>query len=86
VNGNTNLGPGTGYGILLARGNVNVTGDFVWNGLILIIGTGTLQMNGHSVTVNGGLFAGGVYTVSDPVQIRLANQSFPYTPIAIQER
>jgi PilX N-terminal len=86
VNGNTDLGPGTGYGILLARGNVNVTGDFVWNGLILIIGTGTLQMNGYSGTVNGGLFAGGVYTVSDPVQIRLANQSFPYTAIAIQER
>jgi hypothetical protein len=86
VNGNTNLGPGTGYGILLARGNVNITGDFVWNGLILTIGTGTLQMNGHSGTVNGGLFAGGVYTVSDPVQIRLANQPFPYTPIAIQER
>jgi hypothetical protein len=86
VNGNANLGPGTGYGILLASGNVNVTGDFVWNGLILIIGTGTLRMNGYSGTVNGGLFAGGVYTVSDPVQIRLANQSFPYTPIAIQER
>jgi hypothetical protein len=86
VNGNTDLGPGTGYGILLARGNVNVTGDFVWNGLILIVGTGTLQMNGYAGTVNGGLFAGGLYTVSDPVQIRLANQSFPYTPIAIQER
>jgi hypothetical protein len=86
VNGNTDLGPGTGYGLLLVRGNLNVTGDFVWNGLILIIGTGTLRMNGYSGTVNGGLLAGGLYTVSDPVQIRLANQSFPYTPIALQER
>lgn len=86
VNGNTDLGAGTGYGILLARGNVNVTGDFLWNGLILIVGAGALQMNGYSGTVNGGVFAGGVYTVSDPLQIRLANQPFPYTPIAIQER
>ncbi len=86
VNGNVNLGPGTGYGILLAQGNVNVAGNFIWNGLIVIIGPGTLQWNGHSGTVNGGLFVGGVYTVTDPVQIRLANQSFPYTPIATQER
>jgi ABC-type transport system involved in multi-copper enzyme maturation permease subunit len=86
VNGNLNLGPGTGYGILLTRGNVNVTGNFVWNGLIVIVGAGALQLNGHSGTINGGLFAGGVYTVTDPAQIKLANQSFPYTPIAIQER
>ena len=86
VNGNVNLGPGTGYGILLTRGNVNVTGNFVWNGLILIIGAGTLQWNGHSGTINGGLFVGGVYSITDPAQIRLANQSFPYTPIATQER
>ena len=86
VNGNVNLGPGTGYGILLTRGNVNVAGDFIWNGLIVITGPGTLQWNGHSGTINGGLFGGGAYTVTNPVQIRLANQSFPYTPIATQER
>jgi hypothetical protein len=86
VNGNTNLGPGTGYGILLIRGNLNVTGNFVWNGLIVVVGPGAIQWNGYSSTVNGGMFAGGVYTVGDPVQIALANRSFPYTPIAIQER
>jgi hypothetical protein len=86
VNGNTNLGPGTGYGILLIRGNLNVTGNFVWNGLIVVVGPGTIQWNGYSSTVNGGLFAGSVYTVGDPLQIALANRSFPYTTIAIQER
>jgi Tfp pilus assembly protein PilX len=86
VNGNVDLGPGTGYGILLARGNVNVVGNFTWNGLILVIGSGTIQWNNHAGTINGGIFASGTYTVTDATQIGLANQSFPYTPIAIQEK
>ncbi|HEY2381301.1 MAG TPA: PilX N-terminal domain-containing pilus assembly protein [Terriglobia bacterium] len=86
VNGNTTLGPGTGYGILLCQGDLNVAGNFTWNGLILVIGTGNVHWNGFTGTVNGGLFNGGVYNVTDAGQIRLANQPFPYTPIAIQER
>jgi hypothetical protein len=86
VNGNVDLGPGTGYGILLVRGDVNVIGNFTWNGLILVIGSGTVQWNSHIGTINGGTLAGGTYTVTDAAQIRLANQSFPYTAIAIQER
>lgn len=86
VTGNAYLGPGTGYGILLCRGDLNVTGNFTWNGLVLVIGTGTVHWNGHTGTINGGLFSGGVYNVTDTGQIKLANQSFPYTPIAIQER
>jgi hypothetical protein len=57
VNGDVNLGPGNGYGILLARGNVIVTGNFSWNGLILIIGQGVLHWNAlGNGTVNGGIF------------------------------
>jgi Tfp pilus assembly protein PilX len=86
VTGNANLGPGTGYGILLCRGDLNIAGNFTWNGLILVIGTGVVHWNGYSGTINGGLFSGGVYTVTDTGQIKLANQPFPFTPIAIQER
>jgi hypothetical protein len=86
VNGNVDLGPGSGYGILLTRGNVNVTGDFVWNGLILVIGGGTVQWNGHTGAVNGGLLVSGTYNVNDTAQIKLANQSFPFSSIALQER
>jgi hypothetical protein len=85
VDGNVDLGPGTGYGILLTRGNLNVTGDFVWNGLILVIGGGIVQWNGHTGTVNGGMLVSGTYNVTDTSQIGLANQSFPYTAVAIQE-
>jgi len=86
VTQNANLGPGTGYGILLCRGDLNITGNFTWNGLVLVIGTGTVHWNGFTGVVNGGMFSGGVYNVTDSGQIKLANGSFPYTPIAIQER
>jgi hypothetical protein len=57
VNGDVDLGPGSGYGILLARGDVRVVGNFAWNGLILIIGQGVLTWNnGATGTINGGLF------------------------------
>lgn len=86
VTGNANLGPGTGYGILLCRGDLNITGNFTWNGLVLVIPPGTIHWNGFTGVINGGIFSGGVYNVTDPGQIKLANDSFPYSSIAIQER
>jgi hypothetical protein len=108
VNGDLTLGPGTGYGILLARGAVTVAGSFNWNGLILIIGKGTLTWNsGTTALIQGGLFiaetlapdgstlaAPGTVTADlspatifyDAAAIKAANQTFPYNPIAINER
>ena len=102
VNGDVDLGPGTGYGILLACGDVNVTGAFAWNGLILVIGQGVMHWD-SSVrgTINGGLFlartrapdgtllgepADAAFDITDPGQIRAANRLFPYNAIAIRER
>src|SRR5207249_2533870 len=45
VDGNLSLGPGTGYGLLLVRGELNVVGNMTWNGLILVIGQGVLRWN-----------------------------------------
>jgi hypothetical protein len=57
INGDVTLGPGAGYGILLARGAATVVGSFTWNGLILIIGKGTLTWNdGTTGLIHGGLF------------------------------
>ena len=57
ASGDVALGPGSGYGILLVRGAVRVTGNFSWNGLILIIGQGVMTWsNGARGTIHGGLF------------------------------
>jgi hypothetical protein len=102
VDGDVELGPGIGYGILVIRGSLNITGDVAWNGLIAVIGQGVLYWApGVSGVINGGLFvaktrapdgtlAGETTTVTfdvtDPFQIKAANQTFPYIPIAIRER
>jgi Tfp pilus assembly protein PilX len=102
VDGNLELGPGTGYGILLVRGELTIAGDVIWNGLLLVIGQGRVHTNpGVIAVVNGGLYlvrtraadgsvlsgpAGGVFMITDLEQIRRANQSLPYNPIAMREK
>ena len=57
INGDVTLGPGAGYGILLARGMVTVAGSFTWNGLILVIGKGILTWSEDATgLIQGGLF------------------------------
>ena len=102
VEGNLDLGPGTGYGILLLRGELTVVGDITWNGLIVVIGQGVLRWK-PVVTgvINGGLFTartravdgsllstpmGVMYNITDAAQIKTANQAFPFSPIAIKEK
>lgn len=54
VNGNCVLGSGTGFGILLVRGKLSLTGTFRWNGLILVIGQGSIASSGTvSGTISG---------------------------------
>jgi Tfp pilus assembly protein PilX len=56
VNGNCVLGPGAGYGILLVRGNLSLTGSFRWNGLVLVIGQGSIATIGTATgTISGGI-------------------------------
>jgi hypothetical protein len=90
VNGDAELRSGTGFGILLVRGALNLAADFTWNGIVLVIGSGAVQVNG---TINGGFFmapsllpADVTYSVTDAAQVRAASQRFPYNPIAIRER
>jgi Tfp pilus assembly protein PilX len=100
--GNLDLGPGIGYGLLLVRGELNVVGNVEWNGLILVVGQGVVRTRpGVSSAVNGGLFVartrqpdgvklaaplGVSFSITDLAQIHAANRPFPYSPIAIRER
>jgi Tfp pilus assembly protein PilX len=100
ANGNLELGPGTGYGLLLVRGDLTISGAFTWNGLIAVIGQGAIHSSGP-LTINGGLFVaktravngsllmapqGVNFTVTDVVEMKAASHSFPYNSIAIRER
>jgi hypothetical protein len=91
VNGNVNLTGGNGYGILLARGDVNVAGNVAWNGVIVVESPGTLHWNTTEGAVNGAVFAGQTrvnenWIHPDAEAIAAATRLLPYIPIAIKER
>jgi Tfp pilus assembly protein PilX len=59
-----------GYGILLVKGDLTMTGGFNWNGLILV--TGTLTFNGggsNSINVRGAVLANQTVDVNGGVTI-----------------
>lgn len=91
VNGDVELAGGNGYGILLARGNVNVVGNLTWNGLILVESPGVLQWHATAGLVNGAVLVGQTrltesWIRDDADAIAKANKLLPYVPIAIRER
>ena len=57
VNGNCEFGNAAGFGILLVRGELTVSGNFTWNGLILVIGQGTM----HVASSTRGWVTGGIF-------------------------
>jgi len=82
VNGNCEFGGAAGYGILLVRGDLTVRGNFTWNGLILVIGQGTMRVTSSTTTawITGGVFLSrtrGVYRNSANSLGDLLNQLGP---------
>jgi len=69
VNGDCVLGSGTGFGILLVRGNLGLTGGFRWNGLILVIGQGSIAWTGTGT----GIISGGVFVMRTRANDRSAD-------------
>ena len=57
VNGDCEFGTAAGYGILLVRGTLTLRGNFTWNGLILVIGQGSLRVSGSTTGwITGAVF------------------------------
>jgi hypothetical protein len=46
VNGDMNISAATGYGVLLVTGSLTFSGNFAWNGLVLVVGQGELHESG----------------------------------------
>jgi hypothetical protein len=62
VDGNFNLGPNTGSGILVVTGNFTYQGNSGWNGLILVVGQGTTTFTG--LGGGSGQFDGGIFVAT----------------------
>jgi hypothetical protein len=57
VNGDCSFGNGTGYGVLLVRGELTLHDTFAWHGLILAIGQGVIRSSGVvSGSISGAVF------------------------------
>jgi len=68
VDGDCVLGSGTGFGILLVRGNLGLSGSFRWNGLIVVIGQGSVAWTG----AGSGVISGGMFTMRTRADDRTA--------------
>jgi hypothetical protein len=61
VQGDLSLGPVHGYGILLVEGNLSLQGNTSWDGVILVIGNGSITVSGGgSGQINGGVFVANI--------------------------
>ena len=62
VDGSFDLGPNTGYGILVVTGNFHYHGNSGWNGIILVVGDGTTTFDGQGG--GNGEFDGAVFVAT----------------------
>jgi len=60
VYGNFSMGSSTGYGILVVTGTLTFSGNYSWNGMILVIGNGASIMSGGG----NGQIVGGVFVAN----------------------
>jgi hypothetical protein len=75
VNGDLSLGPSTGAGILLVTGNLTISGNPSFNGIILVIGKGTFTKNGGgNGTLNGAMMVANLNdSLGNPIPLGLNN-------------
>jgi Tfp pilus assembly protein PilX len=73
VDGSFDLGPNTGYGLLVVTGNFRYQGNSGWKGIILVVGDGTTTFLGNGG--GNGSFDGAIYvaTTRDANGNQLAN-------------
>jgi Tfp pilus assembly protein PilX len=67
ADGELRLNNVTGYGILLVKGNLQMAGNFDWNGLIFVTGVITTSGGGSNAKNIQGLIFGGASSLGDTV-------------------
>ena len=80
VNGNVGFTDVSGAGILIINGNVKLSGNFNFYGIVLVYGQSTIETN---MIGNNGIY-GGTIIVGDNVNVKAdGNASFYYSSEAI---
>ena len=73
VNGDFNFGNGSGAGVLIVTGTLSFTGNATFNGLILVIGQGSMsESGGGSGGFNGSVFLARTHSATGPNYPELA--------------
>ena len=73
-------GTSHGYGILMVSGNLEMGGNFSWDGIILVIGTGKAIFNGGgSGQINGTILAANTRDSSNALLSNLGSPSVTWT-------
>jgi len=77
VNGNAILGPVNGAGILVVTGQLTLSGDFNYHGLVMCIGQGSLfRTGGGSGEIDGSVFVAKTRDASNNLLATLGTSSF----------
>jgi hypothetical protein len=68
VNGDLDLSSwsGTGYGILVVTGKLTLNSSATWNGVVLVIGTGQVDVTAGSGQINGAIVVAQALNPADP--------------------
>lgn len=77
VNGDLDLSTwsGVGYGILLVTGNLTLNSNVTWNGLLLVIGTGQVDVTAGSGQINGAVVVAQALDPTNPARPLLPGPS-----------
>jgi hypothetical protein len=78
VDGDLTLGGvGTGRGILVVTGTLNMSGNFTWYGLIFVVGDGHVEMNGGgNGEIYGSIFVAKIWDSSNVLLSELGSPEF----------
>jgi hypothetical protein len=78
---------GTGYGLLLVQGDLEMGGGFVWNGLVLVSGNVSFNGGAGAANVRGAVLGGAFNSVNGGVDIAYDSctiqQSFRDRPLKV---
>jgi Tfp pilus assembly protein PilX len=78
---------GTGYGLLLVQGDLEMGGGFVWNGLILVTGNVTFNGGGGGANIRGAVLGNSFQSVNGGVDIAYDSckikNSFRHMPLQV---